>query len=133
MTPKYFWGAKIVTFAYGSRTFLAVGSNSEGLFIILPSCSKLTEGEATIISRSYSRSSLSWVIWACKSPKNPRRNPWPKDIEDSLEYVSDESLSFNLSKPSFNLESWCGSVGQKDRKTTGFASCYPGSGADGGL
>src|SRR3972149_13231 len=108
MTPKYFWGAKIVTLAYGSRTFLAVGSNSEGLLIILPSTSKLTDGEATIISRSYSRSSLSWVIWACSKPKKPRRNPCPKESDVSAEYVSDESLSFNLSKPSFNLGNWCG-------------------------
>src|SRR3990167_8759353 len=122
MTPKYFWGAKIVTFAYGSRTFLAVGSNSEGLLIILPSCSKLTDGEVTIISRSYSRSSLSWVIWACRRPRNPRRNPWPREIDDSGEKVSEESFSFNFSSPTFNFDKSWGSVGKKDKKTTGFAS-----------
>ena len=73
------------------------------MVISLPSVSfslYTTLGAVVIKSKSYSRSSRSWMISMCKSPKKPHRKPKPRATEVSGSKVREASFNCSFSKAS---------------------------------
>ena len=56
--------------------------------------------KVVIRSRLYSRSSRSWIISMCSSPKKPQRKPKPRAMEVSRSKVMEASFSFSFSRAS---------------------------------
>ena len=75
-----------------------------------------------IKSKSYSLSSLSWMISMCSSPRNPHLNPNPIAAEFSGSYTKAASLVCSFSKASLRSGYWSFSVGKRPQKTMGCAS-----------